>query len=183
MALRFITQARPEDLAAAQWALIATVEEAAGSFPVRYTTPTAAPVVGGLLAEARADANGDAGRWATRLGQALPQLIAHLQAERDQARKETAWEQARVDMLEQRSARLLADPLRDQVAALTEERAGLLARAGGLSERIAELGQALAGQQRHHEEQLAEQSAEIAKLREIVARQQLKLNGLLVPEG
>ena len=35
MALRFITQARPEDLAAAQWALIAAVEETAGSLPVQ----------------------------------------------------------------------------------------------------------------------------------------------------
>ena len=183
MALRFITQARPEDLAAAQWTLIAVVEAAAGSFPVRYTTPTAAPVVSRLLAEARADANGDAGRWAARLGESLPQLIAQLQAERDQARKETAWEQAHVALLEQRSARLLADPLRDQVAALTDERARLLERAGRLAERITELGQALAGQQRMGEARLAEQSAEIAKLREIVARQQLKLNGLLVPEG
>jgi hypothetical protein len=68
MALRFITQARPEDLAAAQWALIAAVEGTADSLPVRYTTPTAAPVVSALLAGARVGANGEAERWAILLG-------------------------------------------------------------------------------------------------------------------
>ena len=183
MALRFITQARPEDLAAAQWALIAAVEETAGSFPVRYTTPTAAPVVSELLAGARAGANGEAGRWAILLGQYLPQLIAQLQAERDRARQETDGERTRVSLLEQRIQRLLADPLFAQVAALTAERDRLLERAQGLAERITELGQALAGQQRTYEARLTKQADEIADLRELVAKQQLKLNGLLVPEG
>ena len=92
-------------------------------------------------------------------------------------------ERTRVSLLEQRIQRLLADPLLAQVAALTAERDRLLERAQGLAERITELGQALAGQQRTYEARLTEQAEEIADLRELVAKQQLKLNGLLVPEG
>lgn len=183
MAFRLITQARPEDLAATQWALIAAVEETAGAALARYAAPAAALVIGELLAGARAGANGDAGRWASLLGQGLLQLVAQLQAEREQARGQVVSLQMQVYLLEQRRDVLLADPLREQVATLTRERDHLRARAQSLSERITELGQALTGEQRTYEARLVARGDEIADLRELGAIQQLKLNGLLVPEG
>lgn len=50
MQLKLIRQTRTDDLAAAQWALIAVVEGTADSTLVRYATPAATEVVGDLLA-------------------------------------------------------------------------------------------------------------------------------------
>ncbi len=179
----FRVEARPEDQVAAQWALIAVVEATVGSTPMRYAAPAAAQVVGELLAGARGGAHGDARRWAFLLGQYLPDLVAQLQADRDQARGAVVGEQTRLSLLEERIKTLLAEPLRAQVAALTAERDRVLERARGLAGRITDLEQALAGQQQSYEARLAEQQAEIGALREIVAKQQLKLGGLLVPEA
>jgi peptidoglycan hydrolase CwlO-like protein len=183
MQLKLIRQAKADDLVAAQWALITIVEGTAGSTFVRYAAPAATEAVGDLLARARAGANGNPQRWAFLLGQGLPDLVAQLQAARAQVRGQVGGLQTQVELLEQRVKDLRADPLRDQVAALTAERARLLERIRGQAARITELQQALDGQQRAYEARLTEQRDEIAGLRALVARQQLKLNGLLVPEG
>lgn len=183
MALRIITQPRPADLAAAQWDLVAAVEETVAAPIGRYVAPAATQVLGELLAAARADAGGSPSRWGALVGQYLHQLVARLQAERDGARGEGANWQDRAGVLQQRIETLQAEPLRAEVRLLTAERSAAAATSERLSVRIVDLERALADQQETYEIRLARYEDEIAELRALIARQQLKLNGLLAPEG
>ena len=183
MALKIMRQARPEDLEAAQWALIAAVEEAVASPLGRYVAPAATGILCELLAAARDRANNSPGRWASLTGQYLHQLVAQLQAGRDQARGEAAGRLDRISVLETRIETLLAEPLREGARLLASEHAAAVAANQRLSGRINDLEQALADQQETYEMKLAAQEDEIAELHTLIARQQLKLNGLLTPEG
>lgn len=183
MALRIITQARPEDLEAAQWALIAAVEETAASSLGRYVAPAATDVLCELLAAARNHAGSSPARWASLLGQYLHQLVAQLQAGRDSARGEAAGRLDRISVLEKRIESLLAEPLREEARLLAAGRDAAAASCQRLSARIIDLERALTDQQEIYDLRLANQEDESAELRALIARQQLKLNGLLAPEG
>ena len=186
MRLPFCTPPTPDprQVAEAQWALVAEIEQAAGS-SFLSADPQARHMAADLLRALRDEATSPS-QWAEILARSLLAVAAETLINRQSLaaqHTQLEWLQGVCDRLQAQVDAHNADPLAVQVQELTADLTEAEADAARLADRVRELEMALAGQARTYEAEAARLQEQITSLNRIVGSQQQKLNDLLAPPG
>jgi chromosome segregation ATPase len=172
----------PRQVAEAQWALVAAIEQTAASSYVPADI-VARHALEELLRAVRSAAASPQ-QWAAQMARRLLALVADLRVSQQSCAAQHAqleWLQSVCKQLQAHVDAHNADPLAVQVQELTADLTEAEADAARLDGRVRELETALAGQAKTYEAEVARLQEQITNLNRIVGSQQRKLNDLLVP--
>lgn len=174
----------PQQVAAAQWALVGEVEQAVSSSYVPADIQ-ARHAVADLLRVLRDEA-ATPQQWADRLARRLLAIAAEALLNRQSLaalRTQLDWLEGMRQALQAQVDAHNADPLAARVQALTADSKQAEAAAARLAGRVRDLEMALAGQASTYEAEIGRLQEQIAGLNRIAGIQQRKLNDLLAPPG
>lgn len=174
----------PRQVAEAQWALVATIEQTVASSYV--PADCQARRMAEELLRAVRDEAATPQQWAEVLARSLLAVAAEALVSRQSLaaqRTQLDWLEGVRQALQTQVDAQNADPLAVQVQELTADLTEAEADAARLAGRVRELETALAGQAQTYEAEAARLEEQIISLNRIVGSQQRKLNDLLAPSG